>query len=413
VAKTGPCTTSGMRIRTKLKRLKNPDPKFVSLVARGANQIPFRIMKSNEGNTMIDLSKPQRIFKSMFTNNNVAEVETPVVAAAPVVTEIPVGDEPTMGAIVVMKGDEFEASKERVSKAGFKVDAPVEQADGTVVFSQGGDAPEAGTVMKMDEGLLLVVKGFDPEQQEKMAAFNERVGAEGYNLGLGEACNNLSAVFSSVVKKSATPEEAIAGINEAMEDFHDYVDGMLEGLPRSAFTADIILPTVVVKASCPDCGKSMVHKCDTAKKADETATAPVVEAVVQPVATTPAPEKAPVAAPPAQETVIVKSDPVVIEGMASITAALKNITETQNTLGLGLQQVMKANSDLAAEVKAVAAKTDAAEKVIKSTIVAPATPGDAPAEKNGESVKKAAETGPGTLGGGFYDSAMDKTRNRR
>lgn len=54
-----------MKIKTVAAELKNADVKFISLVSRGANRIPFRIIKSvKDENQMLDLSKLGHVLKS-------------------------------------------------------------------------------------------------------------------------------------------------------------------------------------------------------------------------------------------------------------------------------------------------------------------------------------------------------------
>ena len=54
-----------MKVKTIARELKNADVRFISLVSRGANRIPFRILKkSSEGeNQMIDLSTLRPVLK--------------------------------------------------------------------------------------------------------------------------------------------------------------------------------------------------------------------------------------------------------------------------------------------------------------------------------------------------------------
>lgn len=54
-----------MKIKTIARELKNADVRFISLVSRGANRIPFRILKkSSEGeNQMIDLTTLRPVLK--------------------------------------------------------------------------------------------------------------------------------------------------------------------------------------------------------------------------------------------------------------------------------------------------------------------------------------------------------------
>lgn len=46
-----------------MRRLKNAQISFISLVSRGANRIPFRILKSEGENQMLDLTQLRHVFK--------------------------------------------------------------------------------------------------------------------------------------------------------------------------------------------------------------------------------------------------------------------------------------------------------------------------------------------------------------
>ena len=54
-----------MKIKTLARELKNADVRFISLVSRGANRIPFRVLKkSSEGESqMIDLTSLRHVLK--------------------------------------------------------------------------------------------------------------------------------------------------------------------------------------------------------------------------------------------------------------------------------------------------------------------------------------------------------------
>ena len=66
-----------MKIKTIARELKNADVRFISLVSRGANRIPFRILKkSSEGeNQMIDLTTLRPVLKG-------EKIQTPAKKAA-------------------------------------------------------------------------------------------------------------------------------------------------------------------------------------------------------------------------------------------------------------------------------------------------------------------------------------------
>lgn len=57
-----------MKIKATAKEMKNADVRFISLVKRGANRIPFRILKTDKGeNQMIDLASLSPVLKGEKT----------------------------------------------------------------------------------------------------------------------------------------------------------------------------------------------------------------------------------------------------------------------------------------------------------------------------------------------------------
>ena len=52
-----------MKIKTTAKELRNADVRFISLVKRGANRLPFRILKSEGESQMIDLTTLRPVLK--------------------------------------------------------------------------------------------------------------------------------------------------------------------------------------------------------------------------------------------------------------------------------------------------------------------------------------------------------------
>lgn len=92
-----------MKVKTSMRRLKNAQISFISLVSRGANRIPFRVIKSEGENQMLDLTQLRHVFKSEaapskptgkgyahilkadpFRASKATQKPTPVVKAAPV-----------------------------------------------------------------------------------------------------------------------------------------------------------------------------------------------------------------------------------------------------------------------------------------------------------------------------------------
>lgn len=79
-----------MKVKTTMRRLKNAQISFISLVNRGANRIPFRVLKSEGENQMLDLA---RILK-----NEPAQVKP-------------------QGFAAILKADPFRASKAAPTQA--------------------------------------------------------------------------------------------------------------------------------------------------------------------------------------------------------------------------------------------------------------------------------------------------------
>ena len=67
-----------MKIKATAKELKNADVRFISLVKRGANRIPFRILKADKGeNQMIDLTTLRPVLKGEKIQGPAKKVYSP------------------------------------------------------------------------------------------------------------------------------------------------------------------------------------------------------------------------------------------------------------------------------------------------------------------------------------------------
>ncbi len=67
-----------MKIKATAKELKNADVRFISLVKRGANRMPFRILKTDKGeNQMIDLASLSPVLKGEKINATAKKAYSP------------------------------------------------------------------------------------------------------------------------------------------------------------------------------------------------------------------------------------------------------------------------------------------------------------------------------------------------
>lgn len=189
----------------------------ISLVKRGANQIPFRLIKSDRSgdSDMINLSS---VFKR---------------APAPVV----------MTAVAVSKNLSLEDARARVEAAGLKASDVVETDDAAFLFPQvEGDFSESDiTVIKMDADLGVLVanqKAFLPSNFES-TDFGEVLSQEGLTPGFGLAMEILRNTFFNILSKADTPDQLADMLGDATSSFGTYVEGLARSVPRAAFVVDM------------------------------------------------------------------------------------------------------------------------------------------------------------------------------
>ena len=210
-----------MKIKATAKELKNADVRFISLVKRGANRIPFRILKTNKGeNQMIDLASLSPVLKG-------EKIQTPAKKAAnlPGVAQIlgasvsrDIGDAPPKATIAPAK--------------------PVQSIAGTIPEStQGGGKPtrqafntpkeplraERGNVVEFKDLQAAIDSALSKQRdEEKARAFNESRSAfarlaptkksdvQGGGSGNAWGLRNLGGKLASAVLNSTTRKDESA-----------------------------------------------------------------------------------------------------------------------------------------------------------------------------------------------------------
>jgi hypothetical protein len=197
--------------------LTDADVDFVSLVKRGANRIPFRIVKEDTSD-MLDLHKiGRRLFKQ----------------ADPV---------PTVVAAVVRKGADLEAVKARLIEAGLSVEHVTEQ-DGVLVFAQpNAEAFDEG-VVKLDDDVGLVVSGIAKAFESFNfvdTEFGKVFATEAFYPSLHMAKDMLTYTVGNIMSKAESPGAAAEAIAKAVDDFKAYITALAAKIPQHAFKADVL-----------------------------------------------------------------------------------------------------------------------------------------------------------------------------
>lgn len=209
-----------MKVRIKANRLEKGDVQYLSLVERGANRAPFKVMKhDSRGQTMIDLSR-------MFKSDGQAKI---------------VG-------YVLKNEDRTDAVDAALKSLGIAIDKPVEFSDGTMVFKQQEfdlKAENNGVVaIKMDADFVLLAKGFDPYSMSAEMGFSDILKSQGFMPGLSMAMDALGTTVRQSLINAEGPEDAVTKVEAALDQFHDFAAKLVASIPSTAFKAqDILLKT--------------------------------------------------------------------------------------------------------------------------------------------------------------------------
>jgi hypothetical protein len=353
----------------------------ISLVRRGANRIPFRLLKGDTD--MLDLS---RLFKSDLEASRVT-------------------------AVVVRKGAE-EAAKARLTAAGLSVANP-EEGDESTIFHQGKN-PEAGDIIvKMDEDVGVVVhvaKGFKPYEFQS-EGFKQSMKVEGFYPSVTTAFDTLRTVMHRALEKSTSPEDAVGNVAAAIDDFKGYVGKLTSSLPKSAFQLDGLFAPVassIAKAEGDPEEKDGEEKDGEEETEDSTEEKPAGEegeeeeseekdetkpddqgtadkAPIPPnQPTNPETQEAAVAVDPSKKTVPPSAEPVLkADQMADFRALLAEtltgltsvITEKTGAIAASVDKVNQ-------RLDGVETRVAKAEKTVRGTVL-----GDAPEDRLGGLLK--------------------------
>lgn len=396
---------NGMKIKAKLKEMKDAEAHFVSLVTRSANRIPFRIQKFDKEQSMIDLTSIGRVLKRESA------------ARKPEVT-----------GVVVEKSDgaKFEAIKKALTDHGLSVDNVIENEDGTVTFAQKAECDKGATMVRMSGNSVALVQNLgDLPQVPVLKAdgfvhgpisatevvqmlvakqdFDAVAQASEYAKAVAaqvpEVAVKVDAAITEVVKgsqggtmnqaaiedvnKERTPSggeggAAAVGANPAgnstgsINDEGDIkapkgFDGSVwEGMTKEQKLA--ILGWNSQSAKKADCDND-----EDAKKKNKELD-----------------KESHVAAPAAPNAAV---EEVVAKALAPITESIKNLSQS-------LEAVIKTQKAVGEQVAAISEKSQQVEKAVKGTVINTPLGGDQPA--GGEAVRKQ-DNDPRT---GCFDTAF-------
>lgn len=215
-----------MKIQVLGHEITDAELSFVSLVKRGANMSPFKIIKTEdlpdeddeENKTLMD-----RV-KVMLSNVDTSKRATIDVAAFFVAEAM------------------AKAVKPILEASGFKTD-DIDIQDGVVIMKQAAYDPEKGIgtliALTKDVGLGLtrhISKEFHayPESTD----FDENVKASAFFPGLHNALDSLMGTIFNQLDAVDNPGDASSEISKTLSSFSIHIENLVGNLPQSVFKAE-------------------------------------------------------------------------------------------------------------------------------------------------------------------------------
>jgi len=207
------------KVIIQARELSEMDVNIISLVKRGANRIPFRIVKSDGESTM-------NLTKIFF-------------AKAPVT--------PALVGLVLAKSADQEAYTKALAEGGFEVDHVTEGENESVslMFTKSDDMEDA-VAFKITDDAALIVTGVEkglmafPDSN----SFIENITKAGFAPSYRIANDILTETVGNIIFSEGDADETKGQVQKAIEDFGGYIDAILSTIPVQAFKAEEIVVEV-------------------------------------------------------------------------------------------------------------------------------------------------------------------------
>jgi arsenate reductase-like glutaredoxin family protein len=344
------------RLQIDANELVNPEVNLVSLVKRGANRLPFRIVKEDT-EPMLDLMKAAKdFFHKAETSPNVVGV-------------------------LIAKGANVEGITAALVKAGIPADKFVKHESPTATTLTKADTPmseDETVILKANDQVAFVISA--PTEIAKSissydfesTSFSEIMTKGAFAPTLCMAQEMLQRTFFNIMEKAEAPKDLSNMLQKATDEFKAYIGTLAKALPDTMFKAEAELSKVGPVAKAPE-------KPAETKPAETAATAKPAAPAATATAETKKDEATTAAAAGAgtQATEGPKStDPAAAELFTSMLDSLKDHIDTSVS---GLRgHVEKQVGAVQGEVNKLSAQVKKAEEAFTGTVA-----GDAGQDKTG------------------------------
>lgn len=213
-------------ITVRARSLKNADASFISVVDRGANRLPIRMLK-NEGENMFDLNK-------LFLRGAKSEPKQPEVMG------VLVPEASAEGYAAALKSDENEIFILDTDTDGVKFVSYKEEAslEGAMILK--GATDESPAVVVDTAQKQLSDFGFDPEQ-----GFAGSVVSYGFYSNVRAAMNVLFDAMFDILETAEPGTPPLERAQTLLDEFNAYMVSLLQTVPTEAFKMETLQPVEV------------------------------------------------------------------------------------------------------------------------------------------------------------------------
>jgi hypothetical protein len=245
-------------VKITAKELTGASVSHISLVDRGANREPFRIIKHEGEGQMLDFSKG---FAGVFQKT---EARPPAIVA-----------------VAFQKGFDPAIAASILAEAGLKHGDAVED-DTSLTFpmtdAKDGDVEKA-LVFKINDQVAMAIRFDDPEMIRKgfvgydfeSTDFKDVLGTNTAMPSIGVGMSALQDTIWNIMAESDTVEVAKGDIEKAVNDFGGYVQEVINRVPATAFKLEAAASKITAaKTETGDQSKDTENK-EEGKPAAETA----------------------------------------------------------------------------------------------------------------------------------------------
>jgi hypothetical protein len=230
------------KIKVQAKALEDAEVTHVSIVTRGANRIPFRVFKSEDG--MINLA-------NLFVRKS--EPKAPTLAA--VIT--PVEKAEAMAQVLKDQGYSVTETTKK-DEEGIALLSLVEKYDESAV-----------TAFKMSEDAVVLIENVEKAFRGFIEGtdFNDNMKQAGFFPGMHMASNVLMDTVHNILMEDGEASEVVGKIDEALDAFHQNVLSMAQSIPAEAFKMELLtLPTEQAEETTEKADDSQESEEETVEK---------------------------------------------------------------------------------------------------------------------------------------------------